>query len=104
MKGAIRDGHEVTRNCEFLGNLMGKHDAARLSPPLSRLRSRLCSIYMGDELAWPWSPALSASCWIGGPLTPTGRISLGKTFLHWLRPRAENRSSFGRLSGRRGRH
>ena len=30
MKQAIRDGHEVTRHPEFLGNLMGKRNAELL--------------------------------------------------------------------------
>jgi ankyrin repeat protein len=79
MKRAIRDGHEVTRHPEFLGNLMAKRNAKLLdlyfdSDPAAVDR-------MGDELACPWSAALVRRLLARG-LDPNRPDWLGKTFLH----------------------
>ena len=77
MKQAIRDGHEVTRHPEFLGNMMGKRNAERsifISTPIPPL-----SIAWGTS--WPirGRPRWSASCWLGGS-TPTGRTGSARRF------------------------
>ncbi len=56
MKQAIRDGHEVTRRPEFLGNMMGKRNAELFDLYLDSDRAVIDR--MGDELAYPWSAAL----------------------------------------------
>src|ERR1700722_16481179 len=53
MKQAIRDGHEVTRHPEFLGNLMGKRNAELLDLYLDS--DPTVVERMADELAYLWS-------------------------------------------------
>jgi ankyrin repeat protein len=79
MKQAIRDGHEVTRHSEFLGNMMGKRNAELFelyldSDPAAVER-------MGDELAYPWSAALVRKLLARG-LDANRPDWLGRTFLH----------------------
>ena len=79
MKQAIRDGHEVTRHPEFLGNLMGKRNAKLLDLYLDSDPTVVDR--MGDELAYPWSAALVRKLLARG-LDPNRPDWLGKTFLH----------------------
>ena len=79
MKQAIRDGHEVTRHPEFLGNLMAKRNAKLLDLYLDSDPTALDR--MGDELACPWSAALVRKLLARG-LDPNRPDWLGKTFLH----------------------
>jgi ankyrin repeat protein len=79
MKRAIRDGHEVTRHPEFLGNLMGKRNAKLLDLYLDSDPTRVDR--MADELAFPWSAALVRRLLARG-LDPNRPDWLGKTFLH----------------------
>jgi len=79
MKQAIRDGHEVTRHCEFLGNMMGKHNAALFDLYLASDPTVVDR--MADELAYPWSEALVRKLLARG-LDPNRPDWLGKTFLH----------------------
>jgi ankyrin repeat protein len=79
MKQAIRDGHEVTRHPEFLGNLMGKRNAELLDLYLDS--DPTVVERMGDELAYPWSAALVRKLLARG-LDPDRPDWLGKTFLH----------------------
>jgi ankyrin repeat protein len=79
MKRAIRDGHEVTRHCEFLGNLMAQRNVKLLdlyldSDPAAVER-------MADGLACPWSAAQVRKLLARG-LDPNRMDWLGKTFLH----------------------
>ncbi len=79
MKQAIRDGHEVTRHPEFLGNMMGKRNAKLLDLYLDSDPTAVDR--MGDELACPWSAALVRKLLARG-LDPNRPDWLGKTFLH----------------------
>jgi ankyrin repeat protein len=79
MKQAIRDGHEVTRHPEFLGNLMGKRNAKLLDLYLDSDPTGVDR--MADELALPWSAALARRLLARG-LDPNRPDWLGKTFLH----------------------
>jgi ankyrin repeat protein len=79
MKQAIRDGHEVTRHCEFLGNLMAKRNAKLLDLYLDS--DPTVVERMGDELTYPWSAALVRKLLARG-LDPNRPDWLGKTFLH----------------------
>jgi ankyrin repeat protein len=79
MKRAIRDGHEVTRHPEFLGNLMAKRNAELLDLYLDSDPTALDR--MADELACPWSAALLRKLLARG-LDPSRPDWLGKTFLH----------------------
>ena len=79
MKRAIRDGHEVTRHPEFLGNLMAKRNAKLLDLYLDSDPSFVDR--MADELACPWSAALVRRLLTRGP-DPNRPDWLGKTFLH----------------------
>ena len=79
MKQAIRDGHEVTRHPEFLGNLMGKRNAKLLDLYLDSDPTGVNR--MADELAFPWSAALARRLLARG-LDPNRPDWLGKTILH----------------------
>jgi ankyrin repeat protein len=79
MKQAIRDGHEVTRHPEFLGNLMAKRNAKLLDLYLDADPAGLDR--MADELAFPWSVAVARGLLARG-LDPNRPDWLGKTFLH----------------------
>ncbi len=79
MKQAIRDGHEVTRHPEFLGNMMGKRNAELFDLYLNSDPAVIDR--MGDELAYPWSAALVRKLLARG-LDPNRPDWLGKTFLH----------------------
>jgi ankyrin repeat protein len=79
MKQAIRDGHEVTRHCEFLGNLMATRNAKLLDLYLDSDPTAVDR--MADELACPWSAALVRKLLARG-LDPNRPDWLGKTFLH----------------------
>jgi ankyrin repeat protein len=79
MKRAIRDGHEVTRHPEFLGNLMAKRNAKLLDLYLDYVPTAVDR--MRDELACPWSPALVRKLLARG-FDPNRPDWLGKTFLH----------------------
>jgi ankyrin repeat protein len=79
MKQAIRDGHEVTRHPEFLGNLMGKCNAKLLDLYLDSDPSGVDR--MVDELAFPWSAALARRLLARG-LDSNRTDWLGKAFLH----------------------
>ena len=79
MKQAIRDGHEVTRHPEFLGNMMAKRNAKLLDLYLDSDPTVVDR--MADELAFPWSAALVRRLLARG-LDPNRPDWLGKTFLH----------------------
>jgi ankyrin repeat protein len=79
MKQAIRDGHEVTRHPEFLGNVMAKRNAKLLDLYLDSDPAGVNR--MADELAFPWSAALARRLLARG-LDPKRPDWLGKTFLH----------------------
>jgi ankyrin repeat protein len=79
MKQAIRDGHEVTRHPEFLGNMMAKRNAKLLDLYLDSDPTVVNR--MGDELSIPWSAALVRRLLARG-LDPNRPDWIGKTFLH----------------------
>jgi ankyrin repeat protein len=79
MKQAIRDGHEVMRHPEFLGNLMAKRNAKLLDLFLDSDPTNVDR--MADELTYPWSAALVRRLLARG-LDPNRPDWLGKTFLH----------------------
>jgi ankyrin repeat protein len=79
MQQAIRDGHDVTRHPEFLGNLMAKRNVKLLDLYLDADPTGLDR--MADELAFPWSAALAHRLLARG-LDPNRPDWLGKTFLH----------------------
>jgi ankyrin repeat protein len=79
MTQAIRDGHEVTRHGEFLGNLMRKHSAKLLDLYLDSDSTRIDR--MADELTFPWSAALVRKLLARG-IDPNRPDWVGKTFLH----------------------
>jgi ankyrin repeat protein len=79
MKRAIRDGHEVIRHPEFLGNLMGKCNAKLLDLYLDSDPTFVNR--MADELACPWSAAQVRKLLARG-LDPNRSDWLGRTFLH----------------------
>jgi ankyrin repeat protein len=79
MKQAIRDNHEVTRHCEFLGNLMGQRNAKLLDFYLDRDPDRVDR--MAEELTLPWTPALVRKLLARG-IDPNRTDWLGRTFLH----------------------
>ncbi len=79
MKQAIRDGHEVIRHPEFLGNLMAQRNAKLLDLYLDAEPTGLDC--MADGLALPWSAALARRLLARG-LDPNRPDWLGKTFLH----------------------
>jgi ankyrin repeat protein len=79
MKRAIRDGHEVARHCEFLGNLLAQRNAKLLDLYLDSVPAAVERI--ADELACPWSAAQVRKLLARG-LDPNRPDWLGKTFLH----------------------
>jgi ankyrin repeat protein len=79
MQQAIRDGHEVTRHPEFLGNLMAKRNAKLLDLYLDSDPTGVDR--MADELAFPWSAALARRLLARG-LDPNRPDWLGRTILH----------------------
>jgi ankyrin repeat protein len=79
MKQAIRDGHEVTRHPEFLGNLMAKRNVELLDLYLDSDSTFVDR--MADELCVPWSAAQVRKLLARG-LDPNRPDWLGKTFLH----------------------
>jgi ankyrin repeat protein len=86
MRQALRDGHEVARHPEFLGNLMAKRNAELLDLFLDSDPTALDR--MADELACPWSAALVRKLLARG-LDPNRPDWLGKTFLHACAARGE---------------
>jgi ankyrin repeat protein len=81
MKQAIRDRHEVIRDGEFFGNLLGKRNRELLDLYLDS-----CIAVSGRIVGWsgvdyPKSPALVKSLLARG-LDPNRSDWLGKTFLH----------------------
>jgi ankyrin repeat protein len=79
MQQAIRDGHEVTRHPEFLGNLMAKRNAKLLDLCLDYVPTTVER--MGDELACPWSAVVARKLLARG-FDPNRPDWFGKTFLH----------------------
>lgn len=79
IKQAIRDGHEVTRHPEFLGNLMAQHNAKLLDLYLDSDPANV--VRMADELAVPWSAALVRKLLARG-FDPNRPDWLGRTILH----------------------
>jgi ankyrin repeat protein len=79
MEQALRDGHEVIRHPEFLGNLMAKRNAKLLELYLEADPTFVDR--MGDELACPWSAALVRKLLARG-LDPRRADLFGNTFLH----------------------
>jgi len=79
MTQAIRDGHEVTRHPEFLGNLMWKHNTKLLDLYLDSDPTRVAR--MADELTFPWSAALVRKLLTRG-IDVNRPDCFGKTFLH----------------------
>jgi ankyrin repeat protein len=79
MKQAIRDGHEVIRHPEFLGNMLDKRNAELLDLYLDSDPTFVDR--MGDELAIPWSAVLVRKLLARG-LDPNRPDWLGRTFLH----------------------
>ncbi|MGI8601369.1 MAG: ankyrin repeat domain-containing protein [Verrucomicrobiales bacterium] len=78
MKQAIREGHEVIRHEEFLGNVMAKRDAELLDLCLDSAPSVPMRLWSG---AYPRSPALVRRLLARG-LDPNRPDWLGTTFLH----------------------
>jgi ankyrin repeat protein len=79
MRQAIRDGHDVTRHPEFLSNLMAKRNAKLVDLYLDSVPTGVDR--MGDELAFPWSPALARRLLARG--FDSNRTDwLGRTLLH----------------------
>jgi ankyrin repeat protein len=86
MKKAIRDGHEVIRHPEFLGNMMDKRNAELLDLYLDSDPTFVDR--MGDELTIPWS-AVQVRKLLARGLDPNRPDWLGKTFLHACAARAD---------------
>jgi ankyrin repeat protein len=81
MKRAIRDDHAVTRDAEFLGNLMAKRDMKLLDFYLdSKAGVKGWIEYLGG-VTYPRSPALVRNLLARG-LDPNRPDWLGRTFLH----------------------
>jgi ankyrin repeat protein len=79
MNHAIRDGHEVTRHTEFLGNLVAKRNAKLLGLYLDSDPTVVDR--MNDELTYPRSVTQMRKLLARG-LDPNRPDWLGKTFLH----------------------
>lgn len=79
MMQAVRDNHDVTRHCEFLGNLMGHRNAKLLDFYLDTDPTRV--EHMASELTFPWTPALVRKLLARG-IDPSRTDWLGRTFLH----------------------
>ena len=81
MKQAIRDGHEVIRDDEFLGNLMQKRNAQLLDLYLDSDPTIVKRMDLHSGITYPRSSALVRRLLARG-LDPNGTDWLGKTFLH----------------------
>jgi ankyrin repeat protein len=81
MKQALRDGHEVTRDGEFLGNLLARGDAELLDLYLDSGPGVKDRIAHWSGVAYPRSPALLRNLLARG-LDPNRPDWLGRTFLH----------------------
>lgn len=81
MKQAIRDRHEVTRDEEFLGNVMDKKDPGLLDAYLEQDPSVTKRMHVYAGITYPRSPAMVRKLLAHG-LDPNRPDWLGKTFLH----------------------
>jgi ankyrin repeat protein len=81
MKAAIRGGHQVVRDEEFLGNLIEKRDAKLLDLYLDADPTVPDLLSSGCGITYPKSPALVRRLLERG-LDPNRPDWLGKTFLH----------------------
>ena len=81
MKQAIREGHEVTRHCEFLGNVMQKRSVELLELYLDSDPTVPSRMDHWSGATYPRSSAMVARLLARG-LDPNRRDWLGKTFLH----------------------
>ena len=81
MKQAIRDGHEVIRHEEFLGNVMAKRDAELLDLYLDSDPTVPNAWIVWSGVTYPRSPGLVRRLLARG-LDPNRPDWLGKTFLH----------------------
>ncbi len=81
LRQAIRDGHQVVRDGEFLGNVMRKRNAELLDLYLESDPTVAKRMEFGCEITYPRSPALVRKLLRRG-LNPNRRDWLGKTFLH----------------------
>ncbi len=81
MEQALRNGHAVIRDEEFLGNVMGKNNARLLDLYLRTDPSVPRRMHLHAGITYPKSPALVRKLLAHG-LDPNQRDWLGKTFLH----------------------
>jgi ankyrin repeat protein len=81
LKQAIRQGHEVVRHAEFLGNVMQKRDAELLDLYLDSDPTILARMDHHSGIIYPRSPALVRKLLARG-LDPNQTDWLGKTLLH----------------------
>ncbi len=81
MKQAVRDGHEVIRHAEFLGNVMRKRDGELLDLYLDSNATVPDRMQFWSGVTYPRSPALVRRLLARG-LDPNRPDWLGKTFLH----------------------
>jgi ankyrin repeat protein len=81
MMQAIRDGHEVVRHEEFLGNVMAKRDAKLLDLYIDSNPTVPERMQIGGGVTYPRSPALVRRLLARG-LDPNRPDWIGKTFLH----------------------
>ena len=81
MKQAIRDGHEVVRHEEFLGNVMSQCDAKLLDLYIDSNPTVPERMQIGGGVTYPKSPALVRRLLARG-LDPNRPDWIGKTFLH----------------------
>ncbi len=81
MKEALRAGHEVIRDEEFLGNVMAKNDVSLLDLYLETDRSVPHHMHLHAGITYPRSPALVRRLLARG-LDPNRPDWLGRTFLH----------------------
>ncbi len=81
LKQAIRDGHEVIRHEEFLGNVMRKRDVELLELYLDADPNAPDRLPFWSGVTYPRSPALVRRLLARG-LDPNRPDWLGKTFLH----------------------
>jgi len=81
MEQAIRDGHEVVRHEEFLGNVVAKRNAKLLDLYLDSDPTVPERMQIGGGVTYPMSPALVRRLLERG-LDPNRPDWLGKTFLH----------------------
>ena len=81
MEQAIRDGHEVVRHEEFLGNVVAKRNAKLLDLYLDSDPTVPQRMQIGGGVTYPRSPA-SVRRLLERGLDPNRPDWLGKTFLH----------------------